>query len=183
MKRALLLPSVAIAVTIASCGDDDSSAPGASGRTDAAPVDAAIASSVHSSGVSLTVSAMPSTEPPASDDTYFPDTTLDPAYVDVDVGPGLAADGFVGAREDVQLDRCELDGDHWVAGGTVTNTSGAGAGYRIYVAFNPPDSAEARGLVQVDFLIPENETKMWEAVAWIADPELECLLRVERVSG
>jgi hypothetical protein len=184
MKRAmlLLLRWVAIGVVIASCGDDDSSAPGASVRTDASPVDSAIGSSVHSAAVSLTLSAM-STEPPESHSSEYPDTTLDPAYVDVDVGPGLGTDGFVGARDDVQLERCELDGDHWVAGGTVTNTSGAGAGYRIYVAFNPPDSAEARGLVQVDFLIPEGETKVWEAVAWIADPDLECLLRVERVSG
>ena len=46
------------------------------------------------------------------------DTTVPPAYVDVDVGPGLGTDGFVGARDDVELDRCELDGDHWVAAGT-----------------------------------------------------------------
>ncbi len=110
-------------------------------------------------------------------------TTMAPAYVDVDVGPGLGTDGFIGAREDVQLDRCELDGDHWGAAGLVTNSSGAGAAYRIYVAFNPPHSAAARGLVQVDFLIPDGETQPWEAIAWITDPGLECVLRVERISG
>ncbi len=106
-----------------------------------------------------------------------------PAYLDVDVGPGLGTDGYVGARDDVQLDRCELDGDHWVAAGTVTNSTDAGAAYRIYVAFNPPDTATARGLVQVDFLVPDGDTQPWEAVAWITDPGLECVLRVERISG
>jgi hypothetical protein len=113
----------------------------------------------------------------------LPDTTVAHAYVDVDVAPGLGTDGFVGARDDVRLDRCELDGDHWVAAGLVTNSSGAGAAYRIYVAFNPTGSPEARGLVQVDFLIPEGETQAWEAKAWITDPGLECVLRVERISG
>jgi hypothetical protein len=37
--------------------------------------------------------------------------------------------------------------------------------------------------VQVDFLIPNGESQMWKAVAWITDPGLECVLRVERVSG
>ena len=121
-----------------------------------------------------------------SDDSDYAessDPTMAPAYVDVDVGPGLGTDGFVGAREDVQLDRCELDGDHWVAAGRVTNSSGAGAAYRVYVAFNPPYSTAARGLVQVDLLIPDAETQPWEAVAWITDPGLECVLRVERISG
>jgi hypothetical protein len=125
-------------------------------------------------------------DPDDSDDSDYAessDPTMAPAYVDVDVGPGLGTDGFVGAREDVQLDRCELDGDHWVAAGRVTNSSGAGAAYRVYVAFNPPYSTAARGLVQVDLLIPDAETQPWEAVAWITDPGLECVLRVERISG
>jgi hypothetical protein len=37
--------------------------------------------------------------------------------------------------------------------------------------------------VQVEFLVPEGDTKVWEAVAWIADPVLECVLQVERISG
>jgi hypothetical protein len=37
--------------------------------------------------------------------------------------------------------------------------------------------------VQVEFLVPEGDTKVWEAVAWIADPALECVLQVERISG
>jgi hypothetical protein len=142
-----------------------------------------VAVSADPSSVSVTgggSSAEPTVGPVA---TEPPAATLDPAYVHVDVGPGLGTDEFVGAREDVYLDRCELDGDHWVAAGTVTNSSGAGAAYRIYVAFNPPGSADARGMVQADFLIPDGDSQSWEVVAWIADPGLECVLRVERISG
>jgi len=182
MKHALL-PCVAIAVTLCGCGDDDGSSPGGSGPSGARPAGASIALSADTTSVSVISggsSAEPTVRPEA---TESPATTLDPAYVHVDVGPGLGTDEFVGAPEDVHVDRCELDGDHWVAAGTVTNSSGAGAAYRIYVAFNPPDSPAARGLVQVYFLVPEGETKEWEAVAWIADPVLECVLQVERISG
>jgi hypothetical protein len=182
MKRALL-PCVVIAVTLSGCGDDDGSSPGGSGPSGARPAGVSVAVSADPSSVSVTgggSSAEPTVGPVA---TEPPAATLDPAYVHVDVGPGLGTDEFVGAREDVHLDRCELDGDHWVAAGTVTNSSGAGAAYRIYVAFNPPDSPAARGLVQVEFLVPQGETKVWEAVAWIADPALECVLQVERISG
>jgi hypothetical protein len=180
MKHALL-PCVAIVAVLAGCGDDDVASPDASIRVGAPAVTASItvaanvsvASSDAASDESMNVS-----EYPESSEAAVP-----PAYVDVDVGPGLGTDGFVGAGEDVQLDRCELEGDHWVAAGLVTNTSGAGAGYRIYVAFNPPDSPAPRGLVQVDFLIPDGESQAWQAVAWITDPDLECVLRVERISG
>jgi hypothetical protein len=180
MKRALL-PCVAIAAMLAGCGDDDGASPDASTRVGAPAVAASIT-------VSASVSASASDTSPdqsmgASGYPESSEVTVPPAYVDVDVAPGLGTDGFVGASDDVQLDRCELEGDHWVAAGLVTNSSGAGAAYRIYVAFNPPDSPAARGLVQVDFLIPEGESQPWQAVAWITDPDLECVLRVERISG
>jgi hypothetical protein len=134
--------------------------------------------------VSVAAGEISSAEPTAASEyAEASDTTMAPAYFDVDVDPGLGTDGFVGASEDVRLDQCELDGDHWVAAGMVTNSSGAGAGYRIYVAFNPPYSATARGLVQVDFLFPDGESQTWKAVAWITDPGLECVVRVERISG
>jgi hypothetical protein len=38
-------------------------------------------------------------------------------------------------------------------------------------------------MVQADFLIPDGESQPWEVVAWITDPGLECVLRVERISG
>ena len=134
--------------------------------------------------VSMAAGEYTSAEPTvASGFRDMSDTTMASPYYDVDVVPGLGTDEFVGAREDVQLDRCELDGDHWVAAGTVTNSSGAAAAYRIYVAFNPPDSADARGMVQADFLVPDGESQPWEVVARITDPGLECVLQVERISG
>ena len=153
-------------------------------RVGATAVEASITAPLSVPDVSVEASNMsPDGSTVASEYAESSGTTMAPAYVDVDVGPGLGTDGFIGAREDVLLDRCELDGDHWVAAGRVTNTSGAGAAYRIYVAFNPPYSTEARGLVQVDLLIPEGESQPWEAVAWIAEPGLDCILRVERISG
>ena len=153
-------------------------------RVSAPAVEASITVSGSVPGASVIAGETPSDAPPvASEYEESSGTTMAPAYVDVDVGPGLGTDEFIGAREDIQLDRCELDGDHWVAAGLVTNSSGAGAAYRVYVAFNPPYSTEARGLVQVDLLIPDGETQPWEAVAWITDPGLECILRVERISG
>jgi hypothetical protein len=183
MKLALL-PCVAIAAIIAGCGDDDTESPGASMRVGSTAVEASITVPRSVPGGSVDAN---DTETGASTDAtdhpQYPETTTAPAYVDVEVGPGLGTDDFVGASEDVQLDRCELEGDHWVAAGLVTNSSGAGAGYRIYVAFNPPDSPEPRGLVQVDFILPDGESQAWQAVAWITDPDLQCVLRVERVSG
>jgi hypothetical protein len=176
-----LVRCVAIAVLFAGCGDDDGASPAASVRIRAAPVEAAITVWGSAPDVSVAASDTSPSEPTVA--TAYSDTTMAPAYFDVDVDPGLGNDDFVGASEDVRLDQCELDGDHWVAAGMVTNSSGAGAGYRIYVAFNPPYSATARGLVQVDFLIPDGESQTWKAVAWIADPGLECVLRVERISG
>ncbi|HEX4984274.1 MAG TPA: hypothetical protein VFV63_21405 [Ilumatobacteraceae bacterium] len=183
--KLVLLPCIAIAVLVAGCGDDDGDAsPGASMRVGVPAVEASITLPASVPVASAPANGMPSDAPAVgSEYAESADTTTAPAYVDVDVGPGLGTDGFVGAREDVQLDRCELDGDHWVAAGRVTNSSGAGAAYRVYVAFNPPYSTAARGLVQVDLLIPDAETQPWEAIAWITDPGLECVLRVERISG
>jgi hypothetical protein len=183
MKLALL-PCAAIAVMCSGCGDDDGASPIASVRVGVPPVEAAITVPTSSTGMTVAATEYPSAESTvvsAVEETS--DTTTATPYYDVDVVPGLGTDEFVGARDDVQLDRCELDGDHWVAAGTVTNSSGAGAAYRIYVAFNPPGSPDARGMVQADFLIPDGESQPWEVVAWITDPGLECVLRVERITG
>jgi len=104
--------------------------------------------------------------------------------VDVVVQPGLSDDGFVGAREDVTLDRCEHVADGWIAGGEVSNTSGSDADYRIYVALNVDDSSETRALVQVDASVADGDSAPWEVTVPIADPDgLSCVLRVERVKA
>jgi hypothetical protein len=183
MKLALV-PCAAIVMSAgmsAGCGgDDDGASPAASVQVASPPVEA---TSVVAGGGSEPEYERDASTPESTVAPAPPDTTAAPAYVDVEVDPGLGTDDFVGASEDVRLDRCELEGDHWVAAGMVTNTSGTGAGYRIYVAFNPPESVTTRGLVQVDYIIPEGESQTWKAVAWITDPALDCVLRVERVSG
>ena len=183
MKRALL-PCAAIAVMCAGCGDDDDASTAASVQVGAPPVEAASSVPESTTGMSMAASEYPSAgSTVASGYGETTDTTIASPYYDVDVVPGLGTDEFVGAGEDVQLDRCELDGDHWVAAGTVTNASGAAAAYRIYVAFNPPGSPDARGMVQADFLVPDGASEPWEVVARITDPGLECVLQVERISG
>jgi hypothetical protein len=111
-------------------------------------------------------------------------STSDPTgAVDVQIQPGLADDEFVGARQDVSVDRCERVDDGWIASGEVTNGSGADADYRIYVAMNVDDTSTTRGLVQVDASVADGETKPWEVVVPLDEIwGLSCILRVERVA-
>ena len=124
------------------------------------PSTAATTVSMSASGTSSAAAETESGEPTAGSAAIeTTDTTDGRPRISMSTSRLVSAtDGYVGASDDVQLDRCELDGDHWVAAGTVTNSTSAGAAYRIYVAFNPPDTATARGLVQVDFLVPDGET-------------------------
>ena len=104
------------------------------------------------------------------------------AVVDVEIEPGVATDGFVGARGDVTLNRCERVETGWAASGEVTNGSGADAAYRIYVALNVTDTATTRGLVQVDAVVADGETQPWEVTVPVQEQfGLVCILRVERV--
>lgn len=117
------------------------------------------------------------------DAVTIPETTLTPAVVEVTDEPGLADDDFVGARSDTTLDRCEAADGQFVAAGEVTNSSGTDASYRIYVSFNLPDSAQSRGLIQVDLEVADGATEPWEASAPLEEDDLECILRVERVAA
>jgi hypothetical protein len=111
-------------------------------------------------------------------------STIDPTgAVNVQIQPGLADDGFVGARQDVTVDRCERVDDGWVASGEVTNSSGEDSDYRIYVALNVDDTSTTRGLVQVDAAVADGETQPWEVVVPVDEIwGLSCILRVERVA-
>jgi hypothetical protein len=112
-------------------------------------------------------------------------STTDPTgVVAVDIQPGTAEDGFVGARQDVTVDRCERVDDGWVASGSVTNSSGADADYRIYVAMNVENTSTTRGLVQVDASVADGATEPWEVVVPLDEIwGLSCILRVERVTA
>jgi hypothetical protein len=179
MKLAVLscVAIVAISYGLSGCGDGGAEETGAAAdRAVGTMVDTAVDTMVDPADDGMADTIVDRTAEPTT-------TTVAAAYVDVDVEPGLGTDGFVGALEDVELWECERDDDHWVASGFVTNSTTKGAAYRIYVAFNPAGEPIARGLVQVDLLIPAGETHPWEAKAWITDPALECVLRVERVTG
>lgn len=90
-----------------------------------------------------------------------------------------AVPGFVGAARDAETERCESDGDGWIAEGTVTNPEASAQSYRIYVAFN--HNRDTRGLVQVDVeSVAAGATEAWEAAAPVAGDDLSCVLRVER---
>lgn len=98
--------------------------------------------------------------------------------------PGLSTDDYVGARQDVTVDFCDHSDGGWLAKGNVTNSSGADADYRIYVALNVENTSKTRALVEVDKKVADGATESWETL--VPTPEiwgLSCILRVERVAS
>jgi hypothetical protein len=149
--------------------------------------------------LALGVTACSSDDPPGAGDrttTTAKDTTTTSAdggstttapgdaLVNVEVDPGLSEDDFVGARQDVTVDKCEHGDDGWVASGEVTNSSGSDASYRIYVALNVEDSTVTKALVQVNASVTDGDTAPWEVTIPLDEPDgLTCILRVERVAA
>lgn len=90
-----------------------------------------------------------------------------------------SVEGYVGASEDVIVEKCESSGENWVAEGTATNPTGETQNYRIYVAFNK--NRDTKGLVQVDLeSVGPNASAEWKAESPISGEKIDCLLRVER---
>ena len=102
------------------------------------------------------------------------------AVVDVDTPPGTALDGFVGAREDVTLERCE-PGAGWTASGTVTNPGSTAASYRVYVSVLDGEGTVGLGEVRVADLAG-GATEPWQLDLDVAGEGFECVLRVERAT-
>jgi hypothetical protein len=109
--------------------------------------------------------------------------SLSPAVTSLTEQPGSADDDFVGAAKDVTLESCGLSDGKWKAKGTVANTSGAAAKYRIYIALNAPGTTDTKAVVQVDVDVADGKTEKWTAEANLATPELQCILRVERAKA
>jgi hypothetical protein len=109
--------------------------------------------------------------------------TLTPAVTALTEQPGSSDDDFVGAAKDVKLESCKLSDGKWKANGTVTNASGADAKYRIYVALNAPGTTDTKAVVQVDAEVADGKTAKWSAEANVAQPDLTCILRVERAKA
>ncbi len=104
------------------------------------------------------------------------------AVTDVETPPGVSNDKFVGAASDVKTESCARVDTGWTASGTVTNSSGAAANYRIYVAFNRKGTTDTRALVQTNVSVPDGATQPWKAEAASTDTDLFCILRVERTA-
>ena len=86
---------------------------------------------------------------------------------------------FVGAKDDVHDTKCAPHNGWWTARGKVTNSSTHRARYRIYVSFLKADTTV--GLAQVD--VPPmrpHATRVWVTSVKVAQPDLRCILRVER---
>lgn len=98
--------------------------------------------------------------------------------VKVKEAPGTS-EGFVGARDDVDLATCEVVGKKMQIDGTVTNPTDAIQNYRIYVSILDADGT--RGLLQVDAeAVEAGATQQWATEAKLSDTGLRCVLRVER---
>ena len=108
------------------------------------------------------------------------ETTAPLAVTNVSVQPGLSDDGFVGAASDVTTKHCMKVDAGWEADGTVKNSSGANATYRIYVAFNKKDTTDTLALAQTDVSVANGKSATWTAAGTVGDDDLVCVLRVER---
>ena len=133
------------------------------------------------SGSDSSATTAPKASKPVSDSVPV-DTAPKQAVSNVSIQPGQSTDEFVGAATDVTTDVCKRDGAGWTISGKVKNTSGAAANYRIYVALNRKGSTNTRALVQVDKAVANGKTESWSAKAEVTDPDLVCILRVERTA-
>ncbi len=109
--------------------------------------------------------------------------SLTPAVTALTEQPGSSDDDFVGAAKDVKLESCKLSDGKWKASGRVTNASGGDAKYRIYVALNAPGTTDTKAVVQVDAEVADGKTEKWSAEANVGQPDLTCILRVERAKA
>lgn len=90
-----------------------------------------------------------------------------------------SVDGYEGALEDATVEVCAVEEGVMKMGGTVTNPLEDVRQYRIYIS--AMEGTETRGVAQVDVEpVEPGATAFWETSLAIADPGLDCLLRVER---
>lgn len=106
-------------------------------------------------------------------------TSVPDAVIDIDNQPGEGE--FEGALDDVVFECAGSDGA-WSASGTVTNSTDAAAGYRIFISFLD-DAGETVALLEaaddLDGLEP-GEARDWAVSFDSAAASLTCVPRVER---
>ncbi|MET0303852.1 MAG: hypothetical protein ABW040_07355 [Microbacteriaceae bacterium] len=116
------------------------------------------------------------TETPTS--TEAPDAGV----TDIEDAPGTG-EGLEGAKDDLELANCALDGDSWALDGTVTNSSDAAADYRIYLALLN-GGGDTRGLVQVNVDgVEPGASEEWSTTVDLDEADLTCVPRVERYAA
>lgn len=158
-------------VAISGCSDD--------GEGSAADTATAAATTISPPAtVGSTVAA--TTGPAASVAPTTPASTSVPdAVIDIDNQPGEGE--FEGALDDVEFECAGSDGA-WTASGTVTNSTDAPAGYRVFISFLDA-AGETAALVEadddLDGLEP-GESREWTVSFDSPSASLDCVARVER---
>lgn len=192
MKRHPLIATVAIvAAVLTGCSTNSSRS---TDTTAAATATTVVDSSVAANGDTSPVGASETTNAVIADTTIAAtnDTTVASAagatppataLTATSVDPGQSGDKFVGAASDVTTTSCAQSGSAWKAEGTVSNTSGARASYRIYVAFNVKGTTDTKALVQTNVDVDDGQTTAWSAKANVNADDLICILRVERTAA
>jgi len=125
-----------------------------------------------------TPTAVPTPSAASSSSTHEP---LEPGDVYVDVDDSQGEGDYAGALEDVVNSSCVDNGEVWTGSGTLSNSSGQDADYRVWVAFIDPDG-ETTGLVQdnVDGVAPGETGDYSASMPNPGGGTLTCVLRVER---
>jgi autotransporter translocation and assembly factor TamB len=104
------------------------------------------------------------------------------AVIDITVNPGTA-EGFDGARADVNDVDCDLSQGRWSIAGSVTNPLAESVNYRIYTSFLDSDRKTV-GLLQIDVeAVEPSATRRWNGSIDVSEPDLTCVLRVERTTS
>ena len=160
-------------VAVSGCSDDGGDTAGSPATTVAVTDEASEATTAASTtaraGTAATTEAATT---PVS-------TTAPEAVIDIDNQPGEGE--FEGAVDDVTVDCTGADGV-WTASGTVTNSTDAAVGYRIFISFLD-EAGETVALVESDDdlagLAPAEERE-WAVSFESTATMLVCVPRVER---
>jgi hypothetical protein len=166
--RLLLVGVLAVGLPACSNGSDTGQP-----EADRTPATSSAASSSSSSSPSSVDSSAAGTGSPSS-------TAPQQPVIDVVHQPGEGE--FEGALDDIEF-TCTTDGATWTAEGTVTNSTAAPAGYRIFMGFL--DSAgETVALVEAEVTgLPAAESDEWSVQFASSAGDLRCVPRVERRAG
>lgn len=103
------------------------------------------------------------------------------SFVDISDPPG-SAEGADDGHDDIDVTRCEQNGDSWQITGTITNPGEGNVGYRIYMSLIDADNRSiALQQLSIDAAEPGVNTD-WDMNIPVDDDELRCYPRVERLA-